>query len=174
MYCKYSIVVLKSLLIVPCFAVCNLTTQATCTSGECIHQSSVCDCIRDCEDGSDENNCTTAEHLFRCANGDCISRARTCDCWNDCEDGSDEMNCSYARQCQHCSDAKGRQIPFSSSQRCDCTQHCFDGYDEQRCDFDEFNKRFICDDGSCVHTSARCNQTHECADGSDERGCGGE
>jgi len=56
----------------------------------------------DCQDGSDEDECTPAEcaqNEFTCGNGHCIPAAYKCDMDNDCGDGSDEADCGKLLVC---------------------------------------------------------------------------
>ena len=57
---------------------------------ECIDHSKVCDLIKDCKDGSDEQRCT---NHFQCnSSGKLIPKTRKCDGQVDCTDFSDECN----------------------------------------------------------------------------------
>ncbi|XP_053677992.1 putative vitellogenin receptor [Anopheles nili] len=81
-----------------------------CNDGKCIRKEWWCDKDIDCEDGSDEINCTstarTAEdtHLsecgqntFQCKPGECINMSQLCDGKKDCSNGNDEeSNCAAA------------------------------------------------------------------------------
>lgn len=68
--------------------------QFTCKSGECLAQFMICDNDNDCEDGSDEVNCTSKcknSKDFQCPDKTCIPETWRCDGENDCFDHSDEM-----------------------------------------------------------------------------------
>ena len=65
----------------------------------CIDMTRVCDGIRNCHDGEDEQQTcpprTCQPHQFQCENGICISARFKCDHDNDCGDNSDEpSDCS--------------------------------------------------------------------------------
>ena len=56
----------------------------------CIDFSKVCDLVADCEDGSDENQCT---NHFKCnSSGKLLPKTKKCDGFIDCADLSDECN----------------------------------------------------------------------------------
>ncbi|TDG38319.1 hypothetical protein AWZ03_015259, partial [Drosophila navojoa] len=65
-------------------------------SGKCLKHINVCDGIRDCEHGEDEDQslCGGDEcpfDSFRCENGACIAKSSLCNLNVDCYDGSDEI-----------------------------------------------------------------------------------
>lgn len=82
-------------------AVCT-SSQWQCRNMHCIPAGWMCDGDVDCQDGSDEHNCTgTPHHLKPCGESEfmcnssreCIHEAWKCDGDDDCLDGSDERNC---------------------------------------------------------------------------------
>lgn len=81
----------------PDYKVCaNPETEFMCvSSSECIEVSHRCDSIEDCDDGSDEINCTKSDECeppshFLCHNNVCINQTLVCNGRNDCGDRSDE------------------------------------------------------------------------------------
>ena len=124
---------------------CDLNTQHMCDSGQCINKSWVCDMEKDCQDGSDELNCTEStaggqcdnSTHFSCTNlsGSCIPLTWQCDGDKDCEDGEDEEGCDEKQQCHdwqfRCAD---NQCIFNNWE-CDGEPDCMDGSDEHdQCD----------------------------------------
>lgn len=57
-----------------------------------------CDNLRDCDDGSDEEECKFCNYdEFKCLSSQkCVSDKWICDGSDDCEDSSDELNCDSA------------------------------------------------------------------------------
>lgn len=74
--------------------------QFRCANALCIPATRHCDGYSDCNDGSDEANCTAIacpSDKFLCPRGGsqstpkCIAKSQLCDGKKDCEDGSDEI-----------------------------------------------------------------------------------
>ncbi|ESO11637.1 hypothetical protein HELRODRAFT_71562, partial [Helobdella robusta] len=113
-------------------------------SGECISSWKVCNGVRDCSDGSDENNCTYActKYDFTCSSDkSCIPLSWRCDGVKDCRDNSDESFCSAAT-------SKSDEIIISFSSEavtgwCDGRSDCDDGSDENFCPQSWFRVFFI-------------------------------
>ena len=150
---------------------CPDALQFQCKSGECIDFLKECDCADDCIDQSDEDPELCAGLMydkFVCANGDCVSISSRCNCYKDCPDGSNESRCNE-KSCTQCDSGSSS---YPSYGRCDCLEDCLDKSDEADCEDDQYNQRFLCDDGQCIPDTARCDSIVDCKDRSDEKNCG--
>ncbi|EGT51790.1 hypothetical protein CAEBREN_04069 [Caenorhabditis brenneri] len=153
-----------------------------------IPSSRRCDGIKDCEDGSDEENCKECQSVFSClaVPGEedskkkkskktkvqptlrCLTAEKLCDGVEECPDGSDEAVCtSTCSKDQFKCSANNVCLPLSA--KCDGVRDCSDGSDEKDC-----NK---CQKGAhkcgkqCVKASQVCDGVAQCADRSDEKQC---
>ncbi|XP_046613235.1 basement membrane-specific heparan sulfate proteoglycan core protein isoform X7 [Neodiprion virginianus] len=114
--------------------------EATCSNGDCIPKSSVCDNRMDCTDGSDELRCSPLgcePNEFRCASKECVSKLWRCDGDRDCTDGSDEENCTPSPPGSPCkySEFKCTRVDqcIPKTFHCDMETDCMDGSDELGC-----------------------------------------
>ncbi|TKS93327.1 Atrial natriuretic peptide-converting enzyme [Collichthys lucidus] len=103
-----------------------------CRSGRCVLATKRCDGHLDCDDHSDEDNCSCSERaLWECPGSKvCIKASMICDGFPDCPLLVDETNCSVCRdnelscnnhQCVH------------RTLWCDGKKHCSDSSDEWNC-----------------------------------------
>lgn len=91
-------IMLRKLALVLLVAHKLLASNFTCSNGDSIIASKICDGIANCDDSSDERQELCAPIIcqpdeFKCYYGACISRELLCDKQTDCIDGSDEFNC---------------------------------------------------------------------------------
>lgn len=127
-------------------SVCQ-THQFRCNSGSCIQDSWICDGIRDCDGGEDEENCNGTVvcqpglKQFKCrTDGSCIPMRQVCDGIVNCPDRSDELSCETTTPA----------TPASPS--------CHPGY-------------FPCDGSRCLPLALYCNGNVDCYDETDEKNC---
>lgn len=105
-----------------------------CTNGYCIPASWRCDSYADCEDESDEMNCThcSASTLFLCyANGRCMHQKFHCDGRTQCPGGADEDNCPPCSSSQFLCAVE--QTCIDQTVVCNGHSDCVDDSDERNC-----------------------------------------
>ncbi|CAL2029386.1 unnamed protein product [Caenorhabditis brenneri] len=147
------------------FHVPSRCTDETCVVA-CELTAVLCDGIKDCSDGFDEENCASLDRQCKmnewmCDSGQCIDSHRLCDASVDCIDGSDEWVeiCSLSeppkRGCPNgwsCLLKNGTIGCLQEHELCDGKSDCMTGLDEQ-CDLPQ---------GNCTATRNSCEQPWNC------------
>ncbi|XP_072920810.1 atrial natriuretic peptide-converting enzyme isoform X2 [Hemitrygon akajei] len=158
-----------------CFSPQQLEGKKTCKDPDlflcgtdfCIPRKLVCNGYKDCEDWSDEANCTCDEGEFHCGTGKCIHYNNTCDGYDDCGDLSDEMNCECNAELHfRCGD--GRCI--TKAWVCDGDNDCTDMSDEANCSCSSLGM-MECNNTKCIPRIYQCDGYSDCEDMSDELQC---
>uniref|UniRef100_A0A8C7MMU2 EGF-like domain-containing protein n=1 Tax=Oncorhynchus kisutch TaxID=8019 RepID=A0A8C7MMU2_ONCKI len=170
----------------PAQPVCTSPSVMCRGSTLCISQTQLCDTLRDCPDGFDEESCITKcpnRGEFRCKDRrKCIKRSLVCDGRAHCHDGSDEIGCptitaptsqTAPLKCRMgsrlCKD--GRECVLHSHV-CDGEVDCKDGSDEQDCELLCKAGQFQCAHGKkCIDQQQMCDGKAQCQDRSDEMDC---
>ncbi|CAI2347938.1 unnamed protein product [Caenorhabditis sp. 36 PRJEB53466] len=152
----------------------KLTFTCPASSGnakKCIRRSKVCDGVRDCADGSDETDCTSAreceeskETQFVC-DRKCLDSSRRCDGVYDCEDESDEKGCAKCPSDSIFCSSEKKCLPAYT--RCNGAVDCADGSDEQKCSCAEcvgaHSNTYMCDGSKrCLKRDEVCSPYSMC------------
>ncbi|KRF94150.1 uncharacterized protein Dmoj_GI15893, isoform C [Drosophila mojavensis] len=146
--------------------------QFRCRDGNCVSQDDVCNGIRQCMDGSDEENCDILQcqhNQFRCRNGQCVSLTARCNGKTDCQDSSDESNCASYRPASPTTTTTTTATTTTTTTVAPTTTTVLPvGPLRIICP----PTAFRCENGPCIALTARCNGVIDCPfDASDELDC---
>lgn len=154
-----------------------------CRNGQCISWYFVCDRFKNCDDGSDEDECKTGScpgEAYQCNDGACLARSKLCNGKADCLDGSDELQCGSPIDGSQLAQNATIASSFNASEfKSNSGRPLADGAltlaglaggiqrlagEQQTC----HPKAFTCNNGQCLPAYVFCNAVEDCADGSDE------
>nr|XP_022328442.1 uncharacterized protein LOC111127521 [Crassostrea virginica] len=150
-----------------------------CSDKQCIDKLWQCNGDPDCNDQSDEINCTTNDTMlcsvdteWECHTGEqCINKFWKCDGDEDCLDASDELHCNTTcRPDQFKCD--NRECIYISL-KCDGYIDCMDGSDEASCSTPTAlcpSDKFDCYKNAtlCIEASKLCDSRKDCENLADE------
>ena len=123
-------------------------------NGACVPMIRYCDGIYDCEDLSDEKNCSmeikptqntevSFHCTFKCQNGKCLNEQQLCNHHDDCEYGEDELMCNYLLCVNStCGNSICKVDPYNSYS-CECNNGFIYDEKEKVCLGNFFSNYFI-------------------------------
>ncbi len=166
-----------------------------CLQGGCIPGSKLCDRIRDCADGSDENSCSynnfresrpEVDGSFMCGKGSIIKLNYIDDYNIDCANADDEQieaitstpkrtTCTFGSSPCHNGYSRNcypRQKTCLLELTKDDISFCRAGNHLRRCSRHQCPTNFKCNHSYCIPTHGVCNGIQDCPHGEDEQLCG--
>ncbi|XP_044266423.1 basement membrane-specific heparan sulfate proteoglycan core protein isoform X17 [Tribolium madens] len=152
---------------------CRADDSVRCSDGSpSICADQVCDGVKDCADGGDEENCPSdcAKGEISCDITRCIPESKRCDGVKDCQDDTDERDCIVCREDEIKCDNKC--IPLNK--RCDGTPDCSNRADELNCPAEAQcrHDEFLCRrSNQCIPLQQRCDGYRNCPNDEDEIDC---
>ncbi|XP_055884022.1 very low-density lipoprotein receptor-like isoform X2 [Biomphalaria glabrata] len=140
----------------------------SCRNNQCIEHTLLCNGEENCQDRSDEWNCTRcSDQAWTCSSGQCVPGSYRCDGRKDCPDNSDERNCSSCSKYSfHCDN----ESCLLDVRLCDRVFDCRDSSDETNCSPCPAGY-WSCESGQCIKSGLRCDGELNCKDTSDEKDC---